>query len=54
MKFHKALPEWRMRRGIGLPQWWMLLMAILSIFSSLGCWWAWSVLPRSVLPIKPQ
>jgi hypothetical protein len=30
--FLKALPDCRMRRGIRYPQWWMLLVAILSIY----------------------
>jgi hypothetical protein len=32
----KALPDCRMRRGIRFPQWWMLLVAILSILSGQG------------------
>jgi hypothetical protein len=33
ISFLKALPDCRMRRGIRFPQWWMLLVAILSILS---------------------
>jgi hypothetical protein len=36
MSFLKALPDCRMRRGIRFPQWWMLLVAILSILSGQG------------------
>jgi hypothetical protein len=34
--FLKAMPDCRMRRGIRFPQWWMLLVAILSILSGQG------------------
>jgi hypothetical protein len=34
--FLKALPDCRMRRAIRFPQWWMLLVAILSILSGQG------------------
>ncbi|MCP9832594.1 transposase family protein [Synechococcus sp. HJ21-Hayes] len=30
ISFLKALPDCRMRRGVRFPQWWMLLVAILS------------------------
>jgi hypothetical protein len=33
ISFFKSLPDCRMRRGIRFPQWWMLLVAILSILS---------------------
>jgi hypothetical protein len=33
ISFLRALPDCRMRRGIRFPQWWMLLVAILSILS---------------------
>jgi hypothetical protein len=36
ISFLKALPDCRMRRGIRFPQWWMLLVAILSILSDQG------------------
>lgn len=36
ISFHKALPHCRMRRGIRFPQWWMLLVAILSILNGQG------------------
>ncbi|MCX5966461.1 MAG: transposase family protein [Cyanobacteria bacterium] len=36
ISFLKALPDCRMRRGISFPQWWMLLVAILSILSGQG------------------
>jgi hypothetical protein len=36
ISFFKALPDSRMRRGIRFPQWWMLLVAILSILSGQG------------------
>ena len=36
ISFLKALPDCRMRRGIRFPQWWMLLVAILSILSGQG------------------
>ncbi|MFN6131911.1 MAG: hypothetical protein ACK46L_03190 [Synechococcaceae cyanobacterium] len=36
ISFLKALPDCRMRRGIRLPQWWMLLVAILLILSGQG------------------
>jgi hypothetical protein len=36
ISFLKALPDCRKRRGIRFPQWWMLLMAILSILSGQG------------------
>ena len=36
ISFLKALPDCRMRRGIRFPQWWMLLVAILSIVSGQG------------------
>ena len=36
ISFLKALPDCRMRRGIRYPQWWMLLVAILSILSNQG------------------
>jgi hypothetical protein len=32
----KALPGCRMRRELRLPQWWMLLLAILAILSNQG------------------
>ena len=32
MSFLKALPDFRMRRGIRFPQWWRLLVAILAIY----------------------
>lgn len=35
-RFHKSLPDCRMRRGIRFPQWWMLLVAILAILSGKG------------------
>jgi hypothetical protein len=31
ISFLKALPDCRMRRGIRFPQWWLLLVAILSM-----------------------
>ena len=36
ISFLKALPDCRLRRGIRYPQWWMLLVAILSILSNQG------------------
>jgi hypothetical protein len=36
ISFLKALPDCRMRRGIRFPQWWMLLVASLSILSGQG------------------
>jgi len=33
ISFLQALPDCRMRRGVRFPQWWMLLVAILSILS---------------------
>jgi len=36
ISFLKALPDCRMRRGVRFPQWWMLLVAILSILSGQG------------------
>jgi hypothetical protein len=36
ISFLKALLDCRMRRGILFPQWWMLLVAILSILSGQG------------------
>jgi hypothetical protein len=36
ISFLKALPDCRMWRGIRFPQWWMLLVAILSILSGQG------------------
>jgi len=36
ISFLKALPDCRMRRGIRFPQWWMLLVAVLSILSGQG------------------
>jgi hypothetical protein len=30
--FFKSLPDWRMRRGIRYPQWWMPLVASLAIY----------------------
>ena len=36
INFLKALPDCRMRRGIRFPEWWMLLVAILSILSGQG------------------
>jgi len=36
ISFLKALPDCRMRRGIRFPQWWMLLVAILSILGGQG------------------
>jgi hypothetical protein len=36
IRFLKALPDCRMRRGIRFPQWWMLLVAILAILSNEG------------------
>ncbi|MGB5136649.1 MAG: ISAs1 family transposase [Prochlorococcaceae cyanobacterium] len=36
ISFVKALADCRMRRGIRLPQWWMLLVAILSILNGQG------------------
>ena len=36
ISFLKALPDCRMRRGIRFPQWWMLLVPILSILSRQG------------------
>jgi hypothetical protein len=36
ISFLQALPDCRMRRGIRFPQWWMLLVAILSILSGQG------------------
>ena len=36
ISFLTALPDCRMRRGIRFPQWWMLLVAILSILSGQG------------------
>ncbi len=36
ISFLKALPDCRMRRGIRFPQWWMLLVATLSILSGQG------------------
>jgi hypothetical protein len=36
ISFLKALPDCRMRHGIHFPQWWMLLVAILSILSGQG------------------
>jgi hypothetical protein len=36
ISFLKALPDCRMRRGIRFPQWWMLLVVILSILSGQG------------------
>jgi len=36
ISFLKALSDYRMRRGIRFPQWWMLLVAILSIMSGQG------------------
>jgi hypothetical protein len=36
ISFIKALPDYRMRRGICFPQCWMLLVAILSILSCQG------------------
>ena len=36
ISFLKALPDCRIRRGIRYPQWWMLLVAILSILSNQG------------------
>jgi hypothetical protein len=36
ISFLKALPDCRMRRGIRLPQWWMLLVAILAILRCQG------------------
>jgi hypothetical protein len=36
ISFLKALPDCRMRRGIRFPQWWMLLVAILSILIGQG------------------
>jgi hypothetical protein len=36
ISFLKALPDCRMRWGMRYPQWWMLLVAILSILSNKG------------------
>ena len=36
MSFLKVLPDCRMRRGVGFPQLWMLLVAILAILSNEG------------------
>ena len=36
ISFLKALPYCRMRRRVRLPQWWMLLVAILAILSNQG------------------
>ena len=36
ISFLKALPDYRMRRGVRYPQWWMLLVAILAILSNQG------------------
>jgi hypothetical protein len=36
ISFLKALPDCRMLRGIRFPQWWMLLVAILSILIGQG------------------
>ena len=36
ISFLKALPDCRMRRRIRFPQWWLLLVAILSILSGQG------------------
>jgi len=36
ISFLKGLPDCRMRRGVRFPQWWMLLVAILSILSGQG------------------
>jgi hypothetical protein len=36
ISFLKSLPDCRMRLGIRFPQWWMLLVAILSILSGQG------------------
>jgi hypothetical protein len=36
ISFLKALPDCRMHRGIRFPQWWLLLVAILSILSGQG------------------
>jgi hypothetical protein len=36
ISFLQALPDFRMRRGIRFPQWWMLQVAILSILSGQG------------------
>ena len=34
ISFLKGLPDFRLRRGIRYPQWWMLLVAILAILSN--------------------
>lgn len=36
ISFLKALPDCRKRRGVRFPQWWMLLVAILTILSNEG------------------
>jgi hypothetical protein len=36
ISFLNALPDCRMRMGIRFPQWWMLVVAILSILSGQG------------------
>ena len=36
ISFLKALPDYRMHRGIRFPQWWMLLVSILSSLSGQG------------------
>jgi hypothetical protein len=36
ISFPKALPGCRMRRELRLPQWWMLVVAILAILSNQG------------------
>jgi len=47
ISFLKTLPDCRMRRGIRFPQWWMLLVAILSILSGQGSLLGMELLPNA-------
>ena len=54
ISYLKAIPDARMRRGVRIPAWYLLLVAVLGILVSARASAIWSVLPGAITLCSPR
>ena len=54
ISYLKVIPDARMRRGVRIPAWYLLLVAVLPILSKCETCAIWSVLPGVTTPCRPM
>jgi hypothetical protein len=54
ISYLKAIPDTRMRRGIRIPAWYLLLVAVLGILSRCQTCGIWSDSPSATTPYSPR